>query len=72
MTAIEIYQNTIKPLSVDEKLTIARLIMDDVVPPPTETSEEAYRRLKAILPNLERLIITDRDLAGIGIEDLPG
>lgn len=32
MTAHQVYEQSIKPLSVAEKLTLARLIMDEVVP----------------------------------------
>ena len=34
MTAYQIYEQAIKPLSAEEKLAIARLIMDEVVPDP--------------------------------------
>ena len=32
MTAYQVYEQSIKPLSAEEKLAIARLIMDEVVP----------------------------------------
>ncbi len=32
MTAYQVYEQAIKPLSAEEKLAIARLIMEDVVP----------------------------------------
>ena len=34
MTAYQVYEQAIKPLSAEEKLAIARLIMDEVVPNP--------------------------------------
>ncbi len=32
MTAYQVYEQSVKPLSVAEKLTLARLIMDEVIP----------------------------------------
>ncbi len=32
MTAYQVYEQAIKPLSAEEKLAIARLIMDEVIP----------------------------------------
>jgi hypothetical protein len=32
MTAYQVYEQSIKPLSPEEKLAIARLIMDEVIP----------------------------------------
>ncbi len=45
MTAYQVYEQSIKPLSAEEKLAIARLIMDEVVPnpvpePSTKPSEQ--------------------------------
>ena len=37
MTAYQVYEQSIKPLSVEEKLAVARLIMDEVVPEPEPT-----------------------------------
>ena len=34
MTAYQVYEQAIKPLSAEEKLAIARLIIDEVVPNP--------------------------------------
>lgn len=34
MTAYQVYEQAIKPLSAEEKLAIARLIMEEVVPNP--------------------------------------
>jgi len=34
MTAYQVYEQSIKPLSVEEKLVVARLIMDEAVPEP--------------------------------------
>ena len=34
MTAYQVYEQAIKPLPAEEKLAIARLIMEDVVPKP--------------------------------------
>jgi len=37
MTAHQVYEQTIKPLSTREKLTIARLIINEVVPDTAPT-----------------------------------
>lgn len=45
MTAHQIYEQSVKPLSVAEKLTLARLIIDEVVPdavPRTEAIGTQY------------------------------
>lgn len=41
MTAYQVYEQAIKPLSAEEKLAIARLIIDEVVP---ETGPPAKAR----------------------------
>ena len=69
MTAHQVYEQTIKPLSTQEKLTIARLIMDEVVPdtalaPP---SEAGFDYLKRLLPQIERITFTDLELAGVAL-----
>ena len=46
MTAYQVYQQTIEPLSAEEKLTIARLIMDAVVPEPKAQSESLVKARK--------------------------
>ena len=62
----DIYTETIKPLSVEEKLTIARLIMDDVIPAPGETAASAtVEYLRQLLPGIERITVTDQELAGV-------
>ena len=67
MTAYQVYEQTIKPLSRREKLTIARLIINEVAPdtstlPQTETGFEYLQRL---LPQIERITFTDHELAGV-------
>ena len=39
MTAYQVYEQAIKSLSAEEKLAVARLIMDEVVPEPRAQSE---------------------------------
>ncbi len=67
MTAHQVYEQAIKPLSTDEKMAIARLIINEVVPEPVpgEDEERGFEYLKRILPNIELITITDEDLAGV-------
>ena len=69
MTAQQVYEQTIKPLSTREKLTIARLIIDEVGPdtPPTPQAEAGFDYLKRLLPQIERITLTDQDLAGVAL-----
>ncbi len=39
MTAYQVYEQSVKPLSVAEKLTLARLIIDETVPETGPQSE---------------------------------
>ena len=69
MTAQQVYEETIKPLSTREKLTIAGLIITEVAleaasAPPAETG---FDHLKRILPQIERISFTDQDLAGVAL-----
>lgn len=67
MNAYQVYEQTIKPLSADEKMAIARLILNDVVPEPKplEEEERGFEYLKRILPNIELFTVTDEDLASV-------
>ncbi len=67
MTATQVYEQAIKPLSAEDKLTIARLIITDVVPAPIPEAQEehGFEYLKRILPNIELITITDEDLASV-------
>ena len=68
MSVTQVYEQAIKPLSSDEKLAIARLIMDEVVPAPLPAAaeeESGFEYLKRILPQIELITITDEDLANI-------
>jgi hypothetical protein len=68
MTTYEIYKQTIRPLAADERLQIARLILDDLAPDKadaTHQEEAGFDYLKRILPQIERITLTDRDLAGV-------
>ena len=67
MTAVQVYEQAIKPLSTEEKLAIARLILTEVVPEPAsaETEERGFEYLKRLLPQIECITVTDEDLAGI-------
>lgn len=68
MTTYEIYTQAIKPLTADERLQIARLILDDLAPDAslnTSLSTSGFDHLKQILPQIERISLTDNDLAGV-------
>ena len=71
MTAQQVYEQSIKPLSNREKLDIARLIIEDVgtgFPAETPVADSGYAYLKRILPQIERITVTDQDLAGIVLD----
>jgi hypothetical protein len=72
MTAYQVYEQSIKPLSADEKLAIARLIINEVVPEPApiDNEERGFEYLKRILPQIELITITDEDLASIKLNGL--
>ncbi len=67
MTAYQVYEQAIKPLSKDEKMAIARLIINEVVPEPAPIKDEerGFEYLKRILPQIEIITITDEDLATV-------
>ena len=71
MTVTQVYEQAIKPLSSDEKMAIARLILNDVVPEPAppvpveDAEERGFEYLKRILPQIELITITDEDLANV-------
>lgn len=69
MTAHQVYEQTIKPLSTREKLTIAGLIINEVAleAAPAPQAEAGFDRLKQILPQIERIRFTDQDLAGVAL-----
>ena len=77
MTAAQIYEQAIKPLSAEEKLAITRLIINEVVPAPepakhyqlTEGEESGFEYLKRILPHIECITLTDEDLASVVLKD---
>lgn len=71
MTATQVYEQAIKPLSAEEKLTIARLIINEVVPAsaPEEQEEYGFEYLKRILPQIERISLTKQDLANVTLRD---
>ncbi len=54
MSATQIYEQTIRPLSTE-------------VGPVAETpqTETGFASLKRLLPQIERITITDKDLAGV-------
>lgn len=70
MTAVQVYEQTIRPLSVEDKLAIARLIITEVVPAPTleEPEEYGFEYLKRILPQIECITVTDEDLASVALK----
>ncbi len=71
MTAYQIYEQAIKPLSTDDKMAIARLIINEVVPEPVpDASEErGFEYLKRILPQIERITLTQQDLDSVILKD---
>ncbi len=50
MSAYQVYEQAIKPLSAEEKLAIARLIMDEVVPEVRPQIEARDAHFNGILP----------------------
>lgn len=67
MTATQVYEQAIKPLSADEKLAIARLIINEVVPElaPAEGEEYGFEYLKRLLPHIECISLTQQDLDSV-------
>ncbi len=53
MTAYQVYEQAIKPLSAEEKLAIARLIMEDVVPEVGPQAQANGAELNGLLPQSE-------------------
>ena len=53
MTAYQVYEQSIKPLSAEEKLAIARLIMDEVVPKVEPQAQANDAGLNGLLPQSE-------------------
>lgn len=62
MNTAQFYEQSIKPLSSKEKLTIARLILSGI---ETIEPEKGFASLKRMLPNIERISLTDEDLAQV-------
>ncbi len=73
MTAYQVYEQTIKPLSTGEKLTIARLIIGEVASQMDAASqaEAGFDYLKRFLPQIERITVTDQDLAVVVLNGPP-
>ena len=67
MTAQQVYEQAIKPLSMREKLTIARLIINEVAPDTDPAPQAGFDHLKRLLPQIERITLTDQDLAGVAL-----
>ena len=67
MTVTQVYEQAIKPLSAEEKLAIARLIINEVVPAPVPEAQEEYgfEYLKRILPQIECISLTQQDLDSV-------
>lgn len=65
MSAYQVYEQSIKPLSIGEKLTIARLIINEIAPDAAPQAEPGFDGLKRILPQIKRISLTDQDLAGV-------
>ncbi len=54
MTAYQVYEQAIKPLSASEKLAIARLIMDEVIPEIGPQAQAKGTGQNGHLPQSER------------------
>jgi len=69
MIAHQVYEQTIKPLSTREKLTIAGLIINEVALDTAHAprAEAGFDHLKRLLPQIERITLTDQDLAGVAL-----
>lgn len=65
MTAYQVYEQAVKPLSAEEKLVVARLIMDEVVPDIVSQAEAGYDQSNRTLPHIERISVTDEDLSAV-------
>lgn len=65
MSAYQVYEEAIKPLSIGEKLTIARLIINEISPDATPQAGSGFDYLKRILPQIEGISFTDQDLAAV-------
>ena len=75
MNTNQFYEQAIKPLSSKEKLTIARLIISEIETIELEAAqpEKGFDYLKKILPNIERISLTDEDFAKVKLNGpLPG
>ncbi len=72
MTAIEIYDQTIKSLPVEERLQLARLILDDLAPDAGQSDIDVLERPGEIRDreHLEELLLAGLD-SGPGIEATP-
>jgi len=68
MSAYQVYEQAIKPLSMGEKLTIARLIINEIAPEAAAQAEPGFDRLKRLLPQIERIAFTAQDLAGVALD----
>ena len=68
MTAYQVYEQAIKPLSAEEKLAIARLIMDEVVPNPAPESNGRQSEKAALFPS--QFAAGHHLLEGVDIEAL--
>jgi hypothetical protein len=68
MTAYQVYEQAIKPLSAEEKLVVARLIMDEVVPHPAPQPSVRQSEQTTMPPSQ---FGAGRDLlAGIDVDEL--
>lgn len=67
MNASQVYEQTVKPLSSQEKLALARMIINEFeseFPAPGK----GFDYLKRILPQIERITLTDEDLAKVSLK----
>ncbi len=66
MSTTKLYEQAIKPLSTANKLALARLILNDIAPNAAKP-EYGFEYLKRLLPNIELITVTDKDLAAVAL-----
>jgi len=69
MSAAQLYEQAIKPLSTADKLALARLILNDIAPnaeaADLSQTQTGFEYLKRLLPQIELITVTGKDLANI-------
>jgi len=65
MSAHQVYEEAIKPLSRGEKLAIARLIINEIAPDATLQAGSDSDHLERLLPQTEGISFTDQNPAAV-------